>query len=121
MITKITDLSLPSDETERNEFCRSIERGATIVTAVPQAQCLILQMPRGNLETIYPRAFVLSSIREFIITSDYQAAFSMCRKHKVDFNILFDYAPDMFLSEIPRFIKQINNSDHIDLFLSNLR
>lgn len=112
---------VPPDEPEKNEYCRSIERGAIIVTAIPQAQCLVLQMPRGNLETIYPRAFILSSIRKFILSGSYMAAFSICRKHKVDFNILFDYAPDKFMSNIHSFVEQVKNSNDIDLFLTNLR
>ena len=112
---------MPPDEPEKNEYCRSIERGAVIVTAIPRAQCLVLQMPRGNLETIYPRAFVLSSIRRFILSGNYMAAFSMCRKHKVDFNILFDYAPEKFMKNIHSFVEQVRSFDNIDLFLTNLR
>ena len=121
MITLFIDLVVPPDEPEKNEYCRSIERGAVIVTAIPRAQCLVLQMPRGNLETIYPRAFVLSSIRKFIMAGDYMAAFSMCRKHKVDFNILFDYAPDRLMNNVGNFVEQVRSSDNIDLFLTNLR
>lgn len=38
---------------------RKIERGALIVMAVMEDCKVILQMPRGNLETIHPRALVL--------------------------------------------------------------
>lgn len=42
---------------------RRVERGSRIVTAVPSAMSLVLQMPRGNLETIYPRPLVLDVVR----------------------------------------------------------
>lgn len=42
---------------------RRVERGSRIVTAVPSSMSLILQMPRGNLETICPRPFVLEVVR----------------------------------------------------------
>lgn len=42
---------------------RRVERGSRIVTAVPSSMALILQMPRGNLETICPRPLVLEVIR----------------------------------------------------------
>jgi elongator complex protein 1 len=43
---------------------RRVERGSRIVTVVPSAMSLVLQMPRGNLETIYPRPLVMSVVRE---------------------------------------------------------
>ncbi len=43
------------------EAGRAIERGSCIVTCVMHGMQLVLQMPRGNLETICPRPLV----REF--------------------------------------------------------
>jgi elongator complex protein 1 len=43
---------------------RRIERGSRIVTAVPSAMSLVLQMPRGNLETVHPRPFVMEVIKQ---------------------------------------------------------
>jgi elongator complex protein 1 len=43
---------------------RRIERGSRIVTAVPSAMSLVLQMPRGNLETIYPRPLVMEVLKQ---------------------------------------------------------
>lgn len=45
---------------------RVVERGSRIVTAVPSAMSLILQMPRGNLETINPRPLVMAVVRQDI-------------------------------------------------------
>lgn len=45
---------------------RRVERGSRIVTAVPSAMSLVLQMPRGNLETVYPRPLVLEVVRQDI-------------------------------------------------------
>jgi elongator complex protein 1 len=42
---------------------RKVERGSRIVTAVPSTMSLVLQMPRGNLETINPRPLVMEMIR----------------------------------------------------------
>lgn len=42
---------------------RRVERGSRIVVAVPSTMNLVLQMPRGNLETISPRPFVLEVVR----------------------------------------------------------
>jgi elongator complex protein 1 len=42
---------------------RRVERGARIVVAVPSATALVLQMPRGNLETVHPRALVMEVVK----------------------------------------------------------
>ncbi|PSK34479.1 Elongator complex protein 1 [Elsinoe australis] len=115
------DLEIPLDEPEKDERCRSIERGARLVTVMPSAYALVLQMPRGNLETIYPRALVLAGIRKAILAKNYRKAFSACRNHRVDMNILHDYAPEQFMSSIESFVDQLKKPSHIDLFLSQLR
>jgi elongator complex protein 1 len=46
---------------------RRVERGARIVAAVPAATALVLQMPRGNLETVYPRPMVMAVVRADIL------------------------------------------------------
>lgn len=43
---------------------RAVERGSKIVTVVPSSTSLVLQMPRGNLETIFPRPLVLRVVRQ---------------------------------------------------------
>lgn len=45
---------------------RAVERGSRIVTAVGSATALVLQMPRGNLETVFPRPLVLKIVRRDI-------------------------------------------------------
>jgi elongator complex protein 1 len=91
------------------------------VTAIPSAASLILQMPRGNLETIYPRAMVVAGIRALIEQKNYKKAFSNCRTQRVDMNILYDHAPEQFMSSVPLFIDQVKKISYIDLFLSSLR
>lgn len=120
-IADVHDLEIPPDDPERDERCRSIERGARLVTVVPSAACLILQMPRGNLETIYPRAMVVAGIRALIEQKNYKKAFSNCRTQRVDMNILYDHAPEQFMSSVPLFIDQVKKISYIDLFLSSLR
>lgn len=91
------------------------------MTAMPTAPSLILQMPRGNLETIYPRAMVLAGIRKLIEEKNYRKAFTHCRTQRVDMNILYDHAPEQFLSHVALFIDQVKKVTYIDLFLASLR
>lgn len=115
------DLEIPPDTPESDERCRSVERGATLVTVMPSIFALVLQMPRGNLETIYPRALVLAGIRDNINKKNYKKAFLACRNQRVDMNILHDHATQQFLSNVGLFIDQVKKVEHIDLFLSQLR
>ncbi|TKA71477.1 hypothetical protein B0A55_06939 [Friedmanniomyces simplex] len=114
------ELHVPPDEPEKDERCRNVERGAKIVTVMPSALSLVIQMPRGNLETIYPRALVLSGIRQSITNRNYKKAFLTCRTHRVDMNILHDYAPEQFMQDVALFLKQVKKVEYIDLFLSSL-
>jgi elongator complex protein 1 len=115
------ELVVPLDEPQKDERCRSIERGAKIVTIMPTAYSVVLQMPRGNLETIYPRALVLAAIRRSIEAREYGEAFLACRNQRVDMNILHDHDPELFLANIERIITQLKRIDYIDLLLSQLR
>jgi len=114
-------MRVPDDTPEVDERCRSIEKGATLVTVIPSHYAVILQMPRGNLETIYPRLLVLSGIRRHLEQLDYRAAFLACQNHQVDMNILHDYDPETFLQEVPRFIEQLKTPSRVDEFLSKLK
>jgi elongator complex protein 1 len=78
-------------------------------------------MPRGNLETIYPRALVLAGIRRSIEVKRYKKAFLACRNQRVDMNIIHDHAPQQFMQDVTVFVDQIKKVEHIDLFLSQLR
>ena len=78
-------------------------------------------MPRGNLETIFPRALVLAGIRRSIESKNYKAAFLACRNQRVDMNILHDHNPSQFMNTVDIFVDQVQKVEHIDLFLSQLR
>lgn len=116
-----SDLEVPPDEPQKDERCRTIERGARIVTAMPTTYSVVLQMPRGNLETIYPRALVLAAIRRNIEADRYGDAFLACRNQRVDMNILHDHDPERFMRSIKTIVSQIGKIEHIDLMLSQLR
>lgn len=51
---------------EFDKTMRRVERGSRIVTLVRDDTNLILQMPRGNLESIHPRSLVLDTVRHHL-------------------------------------------------------
>ncbi|KAJ5655438.1 hypothetical protein N7507_007388 [Penicillium longicatenatum] len=119
-LNHVDDMEVPEDTPETDERCRSLERGSKLVSVMPSVFGVVLQAPRGNIETIYPRALVLAGIRTFIDQKKYRSAFLACRSQMVDLNILHDYAPQQFLENIQLFVEQVKKVEFIDDFLSRL-
>ena len=116
----ITELDIPTDDLN-DERTRPIERGSKIVTIMPSVHAVVLQAPRGNIETISPRALVLASVRQSIEKKEFRAAFLTCRTHRIDLNILHNHRPELFMTNVPLFIQQLRDVEYIDLFLSSLK
>lgn len=99
---------------------RRIERGARIVCAVPSASALVLQMPRGNLETICPRALVMAVVRRDIAAGKWREAFIACRKHRVELAVLVQEDKTRFMDSVPEFVSQVEEVDYLNLFLTSI-
>jgi elongator complex protein 1 len=63
VIVRVLDAGYIVSEFEKTWESRRVERGSIIVTVVSTTMALVLQMPRGNLETVYPRPLVLAGVR----------------------------------------------------------
>ncbi|KAJ4471530.1 IkappaB kinase complex IKAP component [Lentinula aciculospora] len=99
---------------------RRVERGSRIVVCVPSSMSLVLQMPRGNLETINPRPLVLEVVRQDLNAGEYRKAFFACRKHRIDLNFLVEHNEITFLGRLDTFVEQVHEVDHLNLFLTSL-
>lgn len=117
----LASLLEPGATSDTVSLDRRVERGSRIVTAVPRQMALILQMPRGNLERVFPRCMVLDRVRRELDRGRYRAAFLHCRQHRVDLNLLYDHNPSKFLSSVSTVVNQIDDVDHLNLFLSSLK
>eukprot|EP00667_Euglena_gracilis_P001030 EG_transcript_1030 len=122
---------------ETFEWAREVERGARLVCAVgPGASpasgsnCgggggaaaesrLILQMPRGNLETVHPRPLVLSTAKGLLRDGQHAAAFTLLRRHRIDLNVVVDHSPAQFLDGAPIFVQQMTKPN-LSLFIASL-
>ncbi|CAL8262436.1 unnamed protein product [Lota lota] len=113
--------ALGSDGGQNDETLRRVERGSKIVTVVTQDTRLILQMPRGNLETIHHRALVLAQLRKQLDFLRFREAFECMRKLRINLNFIYDHNPKVFLENVETFITQLNSINHINLFLTELR
>ncbi len=100
---------------------RSIERGAQVVAMFPTNPIVVIQLPRGNLESISPRACLLPFIMKRIQNGDFLQAFDIMRRQRVDLNLLVDFDPTGFLTwGAEQFVDQIEKIENINLFLSSL-
>lgn len=73
---------------------RNIEKGASLVCTGHDK--VILQMPRGNLEGIYSRIFLLKTVHQLVEQGLYRPAFETLRKHKISLSLLVDLNPEGF-------------------------
>ncbi|XP_046559311.1 LOW QUALITY PROTEIN: putative elongator complex protein 1 [Haliotis rubra] len=121
--TRVRDLPSLSDGKAHpfDESVRRVERGSRIVTVVPEDTKLVLQMPRGNLEVIHPRALVLSAVRKYLDRQQYKDAFLAMRKHRINMNLMYDHDPQMFCDHIQLFVSQVEAVNHLNLFLTDLQ
>ncbi|KAJ2773674.1 putative elongator complex protein 1, partial [Coemansia nantahalensis] len=100
---------------------RRVERGSAIVLAAPVGDAVVLQMPRGNLETIRPRALVLAAVRRMLDARRFREAVVACRVNRIDLNIVHDHAPAAFMADLPEFVRQVDDPDLLNLFATALR
>ena len=102
----------------KNFNMRTIERNSSLVTC--SSTNVVLQMPRGNLETITPRLIALYEIKKQVHLENYNNAFSLCRKHKINLNFIYDINPSSFISNINTFISKVSKPEYINLFINSL-
>jgi elongator complex protein 1 len=102
---------------------RNVERGSTLVSILPHKPSVVLQLPRGNIEGVYPRALVLPHIMSLIDEDQYQLALDLMRRQKVDMNLIVDMNPMKCLEGggLRKMVGQVKNIDHLNLFLASLQ
>lgn len=77
-------------------------------------------MPRGNLETISPRAIVLYYLAELLEAKEWRNALLVCRQNRIDLNVLVDLNQPRFMESIEEFLEQIPEVDYLNQFLTEL-
>jgi elongator complex protein 1 len=100
---------------------RPIDRGSCIVGALVNDVRIVLQAPRGNLETIAPRPLVNSRVVELARRKEYGSAFVLSRQQRIDMNVLVDADPDGFCCNIASFVRQVDDPSHLCIFITFLK
>ncbi|GIL71049.1 hypothetical protein Vretimale_4117 [Volvox reticuliferus] len=79
----------------------------------------VLQMPRGNLEGVSPRALVLAALVGALRRRDFAEAFRLASVQRVDLNLLVDYGWPSFLAAAASFVAAVPRpSDLCDLLFA---
>ncbi|GMS99913.1 hypothetical protein PENTCL1PPCAC_22088, partial [Pristionchus entomophagus] len=106
------------DTTTKEEAdVRSVEKGARLVSIAPPK--VILQMSRGNLETIHARFFVIRSVRSLLTAGDVNRALVHMRKHGISFTLLKEF--DHFFSSSIDWLCQLQDVNLLSLVITELR
>ncbi|KAI6203285.1 hypothetical protein M3Y94_00538500 [Aphelenchoides besseyi] len=101
---------------------RLVERGALIVGHEPGAtgtRCW-LQMPRGNLEQIFPRDLLIERLKVLIDRRQYQQVLKEMRRHRVNMNLIYDHDPSTFMNNCSLFVSSFDPKSTLDVELLQL-
>eukprot|EP00698_Gefionella_okellyi_P004901 TRINITY_DN14529_c0_g1_i1.p1 TRINITY_DN14529_c0_g1~~TRINITY_DN14529_c0_g1_i1.p1 ORF type:complete len:1189 (-),score=259.69 TRINITY_DN14529_c0_g1_i1:8-3574(-) len=98
---------------------RITEPGATLVTVMGDAR-VVLQIPRGNVETVVPRSLLLTAIKQSLEVDDWLTAWGAVRRHRIDANVLYDHEPAKFASSVNQIVKSLP-ADALSAILIALR
>ncbi|XP_057484580.1 elongator complex protein 1-like isoform X2 [Actinidia eriantha] len=111
------------NEEEKRNYINVWEKGARVLGVLHGDEAaVILQPTRGNLECIYPRKLVLSSIIHALIQGRFRDGLLMVRRHRIDFNVIIDHCGwQAFLQLAPEFVRQVNNLAHITEFVCSIK
>jgi elongator complex protein 1 len=105
----------------RKENGREVERGALLVCAMFGTPRVVLQMPRGNLETIQPRILVEWYLKILLQQESWLAAVQHARKHKLEMDLIPALLSSPFDRYVSQFVAEVTDPDLHDLFLTQQR
>ena len=107
-------------KTAADATTRQVEDGARIVACAPGTTSVVLQMPRGNLETVAPKALVLPAVACALRAGRYKDAYKLAAKQRVDLNLIVDYGWPNFIDAAEAFVKDVDSAEAIMELLESL-
>ncbi|KAI1301550.1 Elongator complex protein 1 [Halotydeus destructor] len=114
------NMKLSGKEFDEKQEEKPTEPGSKLVTSTKLGG-VVIQTPRGNLETVYPRLLLWHSVVKRLDEQQYLQAFEIMRKHRMNLNLLHDRDPQHFLDNIDKFIDSLKDKiSYLNLFISDL-
>lgn len=101
-------------------FVRPIEQGARIVccnNVTPPS--IILQLPRGNLETVNCKMITIDIIDDLLSNNRWRDALQIMRIEKINCNVVVDLNPERFIDNIENFVKAAKSCSILTAMVSN--
>ena len=105
----------------KNIHVRAVEQGALLVAVPPHDIQAVLQMPRGNLETVRPRALVLPAITAALDHGDYIKALELTGVNRVDPNVVVDHKWPEFVVKAEVVVGQVRRDEDLAELLLALK
>lgn len=118
-ITTIDELKFIDLEDKNAISDRKMERGGLLVCIVDSRT--VLQLPRGNLETVKPRTLSLTILSSLLDSCQYTKSYDILRRERINLNLIVDHNPEVFLNNMEEFLVQIENPNWLNLFLTELQ
>ena len=93
-----------------------------MVAVPPPDTKVILQMPRGNLEVIHPRALSLHIVKSLIDECKFKLAMEIFRRQRINQNLIVDHDPGHFIKHVRDFVAQVSSQSiqRLCLFVADL-
>lgn len=101
---------------------RPVERGARIILTIEEDSKVVIQLPRGNLETFEPRALILLRAQKQLMQNNFFDCLLLLRLQRIDLNYLVDFNPVLFFACLTSFVSMsiAKKADLLSLFLTSL-
>lgn len=99
---------------ECQHYHRNIEQGAIIVTTIPETSKIVLQLPRGNLETISCRLISIDILDKLLSQQKWEEAIRFIRIEKLNSNLLFDLNSARFLDNVSKFVEGVKTINELN-------
>jgi elongator complex protein 1 len=102
-------------------YTRFVETGAKISQVKWKSACVVMELPRGSLEMVYPQFLLRSSIQNDILHHRYDSAFRKGLLHRIDVNDLLIRSLSTHPENLACFLAKLSKKQHIENFVLGLK
>ncbi|RPA81833.1 hypothetical protein BJ508DRAFT_414545 [Ascobolus immersus RN42] len=102
-------------------YSRFIERGAVINHIRWKLACVVMELPRGSLEMVYPQFLLRSSVQSDIEHKRYSVAFKRSLLHRVDMTDLLIRSLIAHPDYLTSFLASLSKKQYIESFVLGLK
>ncbi|KAK5646013.1 hypothetical protein RI129_004477 [Pyrocoelia pectoralis] len=100
---------------------RTMEQGGYLLLGVPHSSSVILQMPRGNIETCTVRVISIDRLETLLERQAWSEALDLVRLERLNPTILVDLNFNRFIDNVDKFVQSIETPAVINDFLLGLQ